>query len=227
MLSFFATKLDDGYGGFTYEPTLAGYLVIIVLILLLIFSIGLLWKNPSKKKICTKQITFSAIAIALATVTSMFKIIDMPMGGSVTLFSMLFICLIGYWYGLGGGLMAAISYGLLQLIIDPYIISVPQLLIDYICAFGALGLSGLMRNKKNGLPLGYLIGVFGRFIFSVLSGIIFFGTYAPESMGPWIYSICYNGAYLGLEAVLTIIVISLPPVKKALETVRQNALSNI
>lgn len=73
------------------------------------------------------------------------------MGGSVTLFSMLFICCIGYWYGLRTGIMTGVAYGLLQLISDPYIISLPQMITDYILAFGALGLSGIFCNKKNGL----------------------------------------------------------------------------
>ena len=143
------------------------------------------------------------------------------MGGSVTLFSMLFICLVGYWYGLRHGLIAGCAYGLLQLIIDPYIISVPQLLVDYIFAFGALGLSGLFHNHKGGLIKGYLLGVLGRFIFSFLSGLIFFGSYAADyNLAAPVYSFIYNGAYLGLEAVLTIVVLSLPPIQKGLAHIK-------
>lgn len=61
---------------------------------------------------------------------------------------MLFLVLIGYWYGLRAGLMTAIAYGFLQLVSDPYIISIPQMLVDYIFAFGALGLSGLFSKSK-------------------------------------------------------------------------------
>ena len=69
----------------------------------------------SVKKINAKHIAFAAMAIALAFVTSMIKIIKLPMGGSVTLFSMFFIVLIGYWYGLKAGLASAIAYGVLQI----------------------------------------------------------------------------------------------------------------
>ena len=51
------------------------------------------------RKITTKQLVFSSAAIALAMVTSMIKLFELPMGGSVTLLSMLFITLVGYWYG--------------------------------------------------------------------------------------------------------------------------------
>lgn len=52
-----------------------------------------------------KQITFCAVALALAFVTSYLKIFLLPFGGSVTLFSMLFIVLIGYWYGIKVGIL--------------------------------------------------------------------------------------------------------------------------
>ena len=68
----------------------------------------------------TKQLVFSAAAIALATVISVvIKLPSLPNGGSVTLFSMLVITLIGYWYGPATGLLAAFAYGILQFITGP------------------------------------------------------------------------------------------------------------
>ena len=90
------------------------------------------------KKFSAKQLVFSAVALALATVTSLIKPFDLPMGGSVTLFSMLFIVLIGYWYGPYIGITAGIAYGLLQFVIEPYFYSIPQFFTDYPLAFGAL-----------------------------------------------------------------------------------------
>ena len=171
----------------------------------------------------TKKLVYSALGIALALVTSYIKLWEMPMGGSVTLLSMLFICLIGYWYGLKYGLIAGIAFGLLQFVIDPYMISVPQVILDYPLAFGALGLSGLFCDKRFGLQIGYVIGVIGRFVCSTLSGVIFFADYAPEGMNPWVYSIAYQGSYLGVELLLTLIVISIPPVVKALSLVKGQA----
>ena len=164
------------------------------------------------------------MALALAAVTSNIKLIHMPMGGSVTLLSMLFVTLIGYWYGPAGGLTAAFAYGFLQLIMGPYILTLPQMLVDYPLAFGALGLSGFFAAQKNGLIKGYIVGVLGRYFFSVLSGAIFFGAYAPDTFpNAWIYSLVYNGSYMGLEAAITIIVLLLPPVKKAMASVRDIA----
>lgn len=223
-MNFFVTPYVDEYGDTTYNLTAAGYTGLIILFIALLLLGAAIFGN--KKKMSTKQLVFSAMAIALATVTSMIKLFEMPMGGSVTLFSMLFIVLIGYWYGLGGGLTVAIAYGVLQLLLDPYILSFPQMLVDYILAFGALGLAGIFHNSKHGLIKGYIVAVLGRYFFSFLSGWIFFGMYAPDNFpNAVVYSLAYNGSYLGAEALITLIVIAIPPVAKALQTVKNQAIS--
>lgn len=221
MLSIFATPVTDEWGT-SYQLTTAGYTALVIaMIALLLIGCAIF---GSKKKFSAKQLTFSAMAIALAMVTSMLKLWEMPMGGSVTLLSMLFITLIGNWYGFGVGLTTALAYGILQLVIDPYIISFPQMLIDYVLAFGALGLAGVFWKSKHGLIKGYLLGVFGRFLFATLSGYIFFPTFMPEFFdSALVYSVCYNGAYIGAEAALTLIVLTLPPVIKAFQHIKNLA----
>ena len=100
------------------------------------------------------------------------------------------------------------------------------MLFDYIFAFGALGLSGLFTNQKHGLIIGYWVGILGRYLFSTLSGCIFFATYAPEGLNPVLYSLLYNGAYMGTEAVLTSIVMLLPPVQHSFRMIKKMALSS-
>lgn len=146
------------------------------------------------------------------------------MGGSVTLLSMLFICLIGNWFGAGYGILTGVGYGFLQFIADPYMMSIPQVLFDYPLAFGALGLSGFFSGRKYGLQIGYVVGVLGRFLCSTLSGVFFFAAYAPEGMNPWVYSSLYQGSYLGAEGIITLAIISIPPVAKALDTVKRQAM---
>lgn len=188
----------------------------------IVCAIGCVAKD-NNSKLNAKHIAFAAMALALAVATSMIKVIKLPMGGSVTLFSMLFIVLIGYWYGIKTGLAAALAYGVLQLLLDPYILNIPQVLLDYILGFGVLGLSGIFSNSKHGLIKGYIVGVVGRFICSFLSGWIFFAVYIPEFFNSAIlYSIVYNGSYIGLEAAVTLVVISLPPVNKALAYIKNN-----
>ena len=224
-MSLFATKLVDEYGNATYNLTGLGYGALVALMLVLLILACYLTGDKAKLK--TKHLVFSAVAMALAMITSFLKLFEAPMGGSVTLFSMLFICCIGYWYGLRTGIMTGVAYGLLQLISDPYIISLPQMISDYILAFGALGLSGIFCNKKNGLVKGYIVGVLGRYLFAFLSGLIFFGMYAEGSgMSAPIYSLAYNGSYLGCEAAITLIVLAIPAVNKAFVRVKQMAVAD-
>lgn len=226
-MSFFAKEIMDEEWGNYFELTGAGYGILIAcMVALLLAACFLSGKTQEGKKIKlgTKQLVFSSMAMALAMVTSMIKLVDMPMGGSVTLFSMFFICLIGYWYGLKGGLMTAVAYGFLQLIVDPYIISIPQMLTDYIFAFGALGLSGIFSKSRYGLLKGYVAGVLGRYFFTFLSGMIFFGSYASSyNMTAPVYSLVYNGSYIGLEALFTLMLAALPPVSRGLDRVRKMA----
>ena len=224
-MSLFATKLVDEYGNATYNLTGLGYGALVALMLVLLILACYLTGDKAKLK--TKHLVFSAVAMALAMITSFLKLFEAPMGGSVTLFSMLFICCIGYWYGLRAGIMTGVAYGLLQLISDPYIISLPQMITDYILAFGALGLSGIFCNKKNGLVKGYIVGVLGRYLFAFLSGLIFFGMYAEGSgMSAPVYSLAYNGSYLGCEAAITLIVLAIPAVNKAFAQVKQMAVAD-
>lgn len=172
-------------------------------------------------KFSTQKLCVSGALVALGFVCSLIKVIDMPMGGSVTLCSMMFISLIGFMYGPVVGFTSAIAYGILQFISNPYVLNIPQVLCDYIFAFGSLGLSGFFTNSnRHGLTMGYLCGAFGRFVFSFLSGFIFFAEYAPETMAAPLYSFLYNGAYLGAEALISIIVLNIPPFKKAIMRIK-------
>jgi len=175
----------------------------------------------------TKQLAFSAMSIALATViATVIKLPSLPNGGSVTLFSMLIVCLVGYWYGPKVGILAALTHGILQFITNPYVVHPAQVLLDYPLAFGALGLSGFFCNKKHGLLTGYLVGVLGRFVFHQISGLIFYTTYVGDFTGNaaavWA-STLYNLSYLLPEAVITAVLLLLPPVKHVMDKLKKLA----
>ncbi len=228
MLELFFTKVEDPDWGTYYNPTGLGYTAIAVLmVLMLLIATVLTARKGIRMK--TRDLAFCSLAMALAYVTStFFKIIPLPMGGSITLFSMLFISLIGYWYGLRTGLMAALAYGLLQLVSNPWIISLPQVLFDYIFAFGALGLSGIFSNSKHGLIKGYLFGITVRFVFSFFSGITFFAANAAEwNLSIPVYSLLYNGAYVYGEGLINLILIVVPAVNTALARVKKMALAKL
>ena len=230
----------------SYVPTTAGKILLIVILAVLLAAAVFFARkravtkkpptgapgadSPTKRKkgasarITAKQMAFCAMAIALGTVLSNLKVYEFPFGGSITLLSMLIICLPGYWFGLEAGLITGIAYGVLQLIIDPYVIHPVQLLVDYPLAFGAFGLSGLFSDKKNGLLKGYAAGIIGRWIFATISGWIFFAEYAWEGWAPLPYSLVYNGIYIFAEAAITYLLLAIPYVRKTFARVKQIAL---
>ncbi len=212
--------------------TKAGYAALIVIAVALLALIGFMRSRKSSEKAAPKlsvsTITFAGVSIALAFVLSCVKIVQMPWGGSVTLLSMFFIVFIGYLYGPGVGLAAGLIYGILELIQDggSYMLTFFQVCCDYILAFTALGVSGFFKGKKNGLVIGYIVAVIARGIFHVIGGYIYWMDYMPDNFPASlrvVYPICYNFAFLIPEAILTVIVISLPPVKKAIAGVRNMA----
>lgn len=170
-----------------------------------------------------RKLVFCAMCIALASVTSMIKVYEFPFGGSVTLCSMLFAVLPGYFYGFSTGLISGIAYGVLQFILGPYVLTPIQVIVDYPLAFGALGLSGLFASAKGGLYKGYVAGCIGRWFFAFLSGWIFFGEYAWEGWNPAVYSAVYNLIYIAAEAVLTLIILAIPAVYQAVRRIKTQA----
>ncbi|MCL1936096.1 MAG: energy-coupled thiamine transporter ThiT [Defluviitaleaceae bacterium] len=169
-----------------------------------------------------KIITYSAICTALAIILNQFALFSMPLGGSVTPISMFFITLIGYWFGWKHGILAGIAMGLVDLALVGFIFHPLQVLFDYPLGFGALGLSGLLQKHKMGLYLGYILGCLGRFFFVFLSGVFFFYIWAPEGWNIILYSAVYNIAYIGVEMIITLVIIFIPSVKNAINRVGEN-----
>ena len=218
-MSFFLNWSEESY---EYILTIPGYVALTILMLgamLLILAL----KKDNKQKMSAKEIAFFSSFIALATVASFIKFSSLPYGGSITLFSMLFICFIGYVYGTRVGVMAGIAYGILQLILGPYIYHPLQVILDYPLAFGALGLSGLFAKRPKGFLPGYIIGVAGRYICHVISGYVFFASYAPEGTNPMVYTLGYNATYIVPEMIATVVILAVPAVSGAFLKLRNLA----
>lgn len=208
---------EDGY----FALTKAGYTGLALLILIaMLLTAFVADKKQSAGRISAKQLAFSGIALALAFITSYIKY-EMPMGGSVTLFSMFFICYIGYLYGIRVGILTAFSYSILQFIQSggSYFLTPFQTCCDYFFAFTALGIAGLWHRKKHGLTIGYVAACMLRGLFHTIGGYLYWMDYMPESFPhslAAVYPIVYNYSYILIEMVITLIIINLPPVKKAL-----------
>lgn len=220
---------EEGY----YSLTTTGMIALIVIIAALVILTALIRnketdKKANQKAFSVKQLVFSAMALALGFIMSYIKIVHMPWGGSITLCSMLFITLIGYWYGPKIGLTAGFAYGILQFVQGGggYILSPLQACMDYILAFAALGLSGFFYKKANGLIKGYLFAIFVRGLFHSIGGYLYWMDYMPENFPTSlasIYPIAYNYAYILAEGIITIVILMLPPVKQAMIRIKTMA----
>ena len=173
----------------------------------------------------------SAILLALAIVLSFVKIWNMPMGGSVTLLSMLPILLIAVKNGPLWGMGTSFVFSLFQLAqaimegnVFPYCttfgIVVLCALFDYLVPFTGLGLCAFC---KKGGDKSICLGVIGvcilRFLCHFMTGIVIWGQWA-EGMSKWMYSLLYNGQYMLPEMLLTlaaaILLLRAKPMRKLL-----------
>ena len=147
-----------------------------------------------------KAVAYGALCIALSFVLSCVRLFRMPQGGSVTPGSMLPIMLFSAVFGVGPGLLAGLTYGVLQYFQGGWFANVWQFALDYLLAFAALGLTGLAKffPKKWGLYLAMVIAALCRALSATLAGIMFWDT------APWA-SLVYNGTYLIPDTLICIL----------------------
>lgn len=154
-----------------------------------------------------------AILIALSFVLSLFKIFELPFGGSITPLSMLPVCLIGFLYGTKWSFGSAFVYSLLQLFtssvfswgLSPLVLIV-CILADYIIAFTALGITGFFHKKGNfGIICGIFCAMLLRFVCHYISGVTIWASSAPPELDPFVYSLLYNGTFMLPECIFTVI----------------------
>jgi len=199
----------------------------ILLLALLAGGVAVYFAVKGEKKTIwtTKMLSLGAICMALSSVLSLIKLFSFPQGGSITPASMLPMILFAYLYGAGPGLTLGFIYGVLQYILGPYFVSVPQVILDYPVAFGVIGLAGCfnkMKDERVGLAVGTVVGSLGRLIAAVASGVIFFADYAPAGMNPMVYSLGYNATYMVPECIICVIIAVLvgPRLMKELRKVK-------
>ena len=192
-----------------FESVLGQIVTVVVIFLLLVLTMKF-----SGKKNDVSIMVKTAILLAVTFVLNQITLFRMPQGGSITAFGMLALFLISYMFGARQGIIAGMAYGLLDLIISPSVIHPIQIFMDYPLAFGAIGIGGLLRKQNFGIIKGYILGVIGRYIVVVLSGIIFWGMYAPEGFNAVSWSLFYNMTYMFPEAVLTVVILFIPQVRK-------------
>ncbi len=195
-------------------------ITIIILASLLLISIALAFREKKRESGSgyVKMIIYGSLCIAISFVLSYIRLYRFPQGGSITPASMLPMCIFAVMFGPTAGILAGFAFGMLRLIQDPYIIHWAQFFLDYPLSFGALGLAGLYRKN---IAISCLIGGFARFFMSFLSGIIFFGSYAPEGMNVIIYSLVVNGLVIGTDTLVCAAISLIPQIRNAIKHVEK------
>ena len=159
-----------------------------------------------------------AIMVALASILSVLKIVDMPVGGSVTLASMLPIVVIAYRHGIGYGMGSALAASLIQLLLGfenfSYVTGwqsvIALAIFDYIIAYAAFGLGGIfkkaIKNQALSMVAGISLGNAIRYICHVISGATIWAGLPLPDAASLSYSISYNGVYMLPELIISALV---------------------
>lgn len=190
----------------------------------------------NKKNSQLLQLVECAIMLALSFVLSLFEVYKMPMGGGITILSMLPVMLISVKYGLKAGLTTSFLFSLTQLAQgylsgnvfawgETFGIDVVIILFDYIVPFTVLGLCGIAKKAGKRKIAPVVVAIFAcialRFVCHFITGWTVWGQWAPEGMAAPVYSLIYNGQYMLPEGIITSIgagiLLAIPQVRKLLD----------
>lgn len=170
----------------------------------------------SKKNVL--KLTETALMIALATVLSMVKLLDLPYGGSITAFSFVPLIVIAYRYGTAWGLLAGFVHSLIQLLLGASTLSyatsaaaaVAIVLLDYVFAFSFVGLAGVFRKKISNpavaATLGAVLVCAIRYVSHIISGCTVWAGISIPTTAALFYSISYNATYMIPEIIINAVV---------------------
>ena len=159
-----------------------------------------------------------SMMIALSTVFSLLKIIDMPYGGSVTIASMLPIVIAAYRHGFLWGLGTALTNSVIQLLLGINNLSyfstwqsiLAIILLDYVVAFGVFAISGLFRRVEKRQNLAFLYGILAssllRYVCHVISGATVWAGLSIPDNAALVYSLSYNATYMIPETIVLVAV---------------------
>ena len=166
-----------------------------------------------------RTVAEGAVMVALSLALSYLKIpIGLAFGGFGGSIDLVMIPLIVFAVhrGLSWGLGAGLIFGTLKYFFaGGSALNWQSMLLDYSVAYMFVGFAGLLRGKHAegrgwALPLGALVGCFGRFVIHFLSGVTIYAEYFEDvfmnikGLTPTTYSILYNGTYMLPNTILAV-----------------------
>lgn len=201
------------------------YYIVSTILIATLFSLAFVFGDVDGTASETKNLAYAGICIALSFALSYVKFFSMPMGGSVTLASMLPLMIYAYIFGVKRGVYAGIIYGVLQFIQNPSPYQWMQILLDFPVAFASLGLAGLGKKMKflkgNALLeliFGMTVACLFRYAAHVVSGYFVFYEWATMD-NALLYSLVYNSVVLvdlAIDVVCGALLLSSKSLKTAL-----------
>ena len=188
------------------------------LCLFALFSLLVALLKIKQVRLSVSMAASSGLMLAMAVILTAFPFYRMPNGGSVTLGGMLPLFFISFAYGPEVGMLAGFAYSLMNLVMAPYILHPVQVLFDYPLPFMALGLAGCFpRHHMAGITAAVAV----RLFFHFLSGVVFFGSYAPAGTSTYLYSFVTNLTYLLPNLVICLVFYRLLPVERFLSLMKR------
>ena len=186
------------------------------LLAVLIFIVGYL--QMRRIRFTTSMLINVALMLALTIVLHQLRIFHMPQGGSVTLGALGPLLILTYRYGAGIGCLAGFVYGMINLMQDAFIVHPLQVLFDYPLPYMALAVAAALPGR---IYLGAALAFAARFLCHYISGVVFFGSYAPPDMSPYLYALVFNATYLIPEAIICLLLLRILPVPRLLAAMDQ------
>ena len=162
-------------------------------------------------KLNVRMLCEGAVFIAIALILGQLRLYEFPNGGSISLEMLPMFIFITRW-GFRNGLVGCFAFGVLQIFVEGAISwGWVSMILDFILAFGVMGLGGLFKGK---IYPASVVAAVARFIVHFISGITVYRILVPTELfnltftNPWIYSLAYNGSYIVVDLVLCLIVIT-------------------
>lgn len=164
----------------------------------------------------SQKLTESGLMIALATILSLLKLMELPYGGSITMAAMVPMVILSFRYGVLWGMLSGFVYGLIQMVMGlnnvsyatSVIAAIAIITLDYLFAFMSTAAGGLFSKKKNAasaLGTAALVTCLIRYAFHVISGCTVWAGLSIPTADALVYSLIYNATYMIPESIITVV----------------------
>ncbi len=155
-----------------------------------------------------KDLTIWIEAGIFASLAFVIALLPKGIGPIKAELGMIPIVILSYRRGLKTGILSGFLWGIIKVATGKFtMLSILQVFVEYIFAYGVAGLSGIgwkkLRKQISAdkwrsafVTIGWstFFAVFIKYFVHFIAGAIYWGIYAPDGMNPFYYSFIVNGA---------------------------------